>query len=240
MGPFEDPAVFIASGRETLQLAERMAGLRPTHRVLDLGCGCGRLALPMMEFLADGGSYTGLDIDAGCIDWCVKNIAAQDTRFSFTFLDVQSDAYNVGGTVPPEEVRLPWPAHAFDRAVVSSVFTHLREEGIVRYVSELRRVIVPGGSVLASLLLMNDGTRAAMRNGSTSFMFEHRIGDHSWTLDHSQPLEGVSIDEAWFQALARRAGFAIPEVTYGTWRTTRGWTVQHDWLVLHRESGEAA
>jgi ubiquinone/menaquinone biosynthesis C-methylase UbiE len=240
MGPFEDPAVFLTSGRDTLDLAVRLTGLEPTHRLLDLGCGCGRVALAAMQFLGERGSYAGLDVDAGCIDWCVKNIEARDGRFAFTCLDVRSDAYNPLGALSADQAILPYADGSFDRALVSSVFTHLPEGGIAQYLAELQRVVVSDGFVLVSLLLMNDATRSAVRAGTTSFVFVDRFGAHSWVLEASRPLEGVAVEEGWFQNLARRQGFLIQELTYGTWRTTHGWKVQHDWLVLHRLSKEAA
>jgi SAM-dependent methyltransferase len=235
MGPFEDPALFVSSGRETLDLARDLMGLLPSHRLLDLGCGCGRVAVPAMAFLDDSGSYAGLDIDPDCIEWCRENIEARDGRFSFTYLDVQSESYNPHGSISPDRAVLPFRDGDFDRALVSSVFTHLTESGIARYISELRRVLRPGGLLLASLLLMNGAAESAVGAGTTSFEFRHALGEHSWTLDPSDPLDGVAVAEAWFRSLAGESGFRLDQTVYGTWRGTVGWAVQHDWVVLRSD-----
>ena len=38
------------------------AQLSPDHRVLDIGCGTGRMAIPLTSFLSKKGSYEGFDI----------------------------------------------------------------------------------------------------------------------------------------------------------------------------------
>jgi SAM-dependent methyltransferase len=239
MGPFEDPELFASSGRETLDLARDLMSLLPSHRLLDLGCGCGRVSVPAMAFLDDSGSYAGLDIDPECIRWCSEKIEAQDGRFSFTYLDVHSESYNPQGTISPDGTVLPFPDGDFDRALVSSVFTHLTEAGTARYISELGRVLRPDGLVLASFLLMNGATESAVGAGTTSFEFRHPLGANSWTLDPSNPLDGVAVAEAWLRRLALDTGFLLDQTVYGTWRETLGWAVQHDWVVLRRASGEA-
>jgi len=233
MGPFEDPTLFLESGRDTLALAQRMIGLDGTHRVLDLGCGCGRLAIPMTTFLSTG-RYAGLDIDAACIHWCVENIQAGDPRFSFVTLDVHSSAYNPGGRSSAETVTLPYEAQAFDRVIVSSVFTHMTERGIARYLSELQRVIGEHGLVLASLFLMDDAAQLAIRRRTTSLNFHARLGDNSWTLRRTAPLEGVALGPRWFHETAQDRGLVVKEVEYGSWRARRGSDIQHDWVVLAR------
>jgi SAM-dependent methyltransferase len=240
IGPFEDAALFLESGRETLELARTAMDLKPIHRILDVGCGCGRIALPAMEFLSASGGYCGLDVDADCIAWCQDNIQGRDGRFSFARLDIGSDSYNPLGKVAVETAVFPYPDGMFDRALVSSVFTHMTESGIARYLEELYRVLVPGGRILASLLLMNDATVSALTNRTTSFSFTHRLGQSSWTLDPDNPLDGVAVDEDWFRENAVAAGLTHEATTHGTWRDILGWEVQHDWMVLSRPDGEAS
>lgn len=99
-------------------------------RVLDWGCGCGRVAryltrMPSVEL-------AGCDIDADAVAWCDANLPG-----SFT------------ATAP--EPPLPYSDGEMHVVVASSVFTHLprRYQGL--WLQEMRRILVPGGLLLASV-----------------------------------------------------------------------------------------
>jgi ubiquinone/menaquinone biosynthesis C-methylase UbiE len=212
----------------------------PDSRILDVGCGCGRIALAMLDFLEPEGTYVGFDVSSECIDWCVEHIEALDRRFHFEHVDVQSASYNSGGAITAGSFVFPYADASFGGAFVSSVFTHMEEGGIDRYLSELGRVIAPGGTVLVSLLLVNSSTVEAVNRETTLFSFNHRLGPNSWTIDQLNPLDGVGISEAWFLKLAPTYGFRVASTEYGNWREVRSWAVQHDWLCLRRAPDESA
>ena len=74
---------FRAIGAEFLERLVRDAGLERGHRVLDIGCGIGRLAIPLTQYLDATGTYDGIDPVAAGIDWCIATITAAypNTRF---------------------------------------------------------------------------------------------------------------------------------------------------------------
>jgi 2-polyprenyl-3-methyl-5-hydroxy-6-metoxy-1,4-benzoquinol methylase len=51
-----------AVGMEFRNLFTQYGGLKPEHRVLDVGCGIGRMAVPLTEYLSGPGEYRGFDI----------------------------------------------------------------------------------------------------------------------------------------------------------------------------------
>ena len=53
---------FRAIGAEFLGHFVRYAGLQPNERVLDLGCGVGRIAVPLTQYIGDAGTYVGVDV----------------------------------------------------------------------------------------------------------------------------------------------------------------------------------
>jgi 2-polyprenyl-3-methyl-5-hydroxy-6-metoxy-1,4-benzoquinol methylase len=68
-------------------------GLLPEDSVPDVGCGVGRLAIPLTSYLTSG-SYEGFDVVPTAIDWCQRHITSRFPRFSFHCADVYSRFYN--------------------------------------------------------------------------------------------------------------------------------------------------
>ncbi len=233
IGPFEDPEKFLASGRETIRLAVDIACLRPSHSILDVGCGCGRIALPLMSYLSDEGIYSGFDPDRECIDWCNENIARLDKRFEFSHVDLRSDSYNPSGTESSSTFTFPGD-QAFDLTILSSVITHLYPEETENYFRNIARVLKPDGYALVSALIMDEKAHDAVKSGTTIFDFVHRVGDNCWTFDPERPLDGVACDKDWLIECLNSSGLEIELIRQGTWRQIRSYEIQHDWLSIRK------
>jgi SAM-dependent methyltransferase len=110
----------------------RHRDLRSVRRLLDWGCGCGRMTAHFL--LHPGGPEVhGCDIDPESIAWCRTHLGRGS--FSQTAL------------MPP----LPYEDATFDVVISYSVFTHLTRDVQNAWLAELRRVVPPGGLVLASV-----------------------------------------------------------------------------------------
>src|SRR5579862_1080583 len=60
---------FLAIGDEFFGYFNALADLKPDERVLDIGCGTGRMARPLAGYLKKG-SYYGIDIVKSSVEWC--------------------------------------------------------------------------------------------------------------------------------------------------------------------------
>ncbi len=234
VGPFADADLFVRSGEIHLQLIQRLAGLKPNHRILDVGCGCGRIAIHMGRFLNETGSYPGFDPDRAAINWCKANIEAYDSRFRFFHLDLLAPPFANEGEFLAEDLVFP-DVKDIDIAVLSSVFTHMHRAGIENYINNLHGVLRTGGVCLASGLLMNLAARQAITSGTPFYKFTDSIDSTCWTLDTNNPTEGVSNDEEWLMQTFRARGFEIDALEYGTWRygIIDGHEL-HDWYVARK------
>ena len=206
---------FRESGNRLVRLLTDLAGLEPSSRVLDVGCGLGRLAVPLTGYLEQGGSYEGLDIVESAIEWCNENIASQYANFRFTVADVFNHEYNPGGRYQASEYRFPYDDEAFDLVVLASVFTHMVPEDMSHYVAEVARVLAGGGRCFATYFLINEDSLRLSAAGKGSLHFKHDLGTH-WLVNPRSPELSVGYEEESVRDLYGRL-FADTTVHYGGW-----------------------
>jgi SAM-dependent methyltransferase len=201
---------FAAVGDEFVDHLTALAGLTPSSAVLDVGCGIGRVARPLVDYLDATGSYAGFDVDPRGIAWCRERYPAD--RFSFTLADLHNLRYNPTGTQSAREYRFPYPDDAFDVALMTSVVTHLQEPEAEHYLAEAIRVLRPGGRLLATFFLLDDASRAALRDGRTALTFQHPDQEVA-VADPTLPEEAVAYDVRWV-----RERLDVRSIDTGTWR----------------------
>jgi SAM-dependent methyltransferase len=120
-----------------------------TKKILDIGCGSGRLAYPLAKeegIKEQGIKYVGMDIDTRCIEWCKKNIHPINPNFDFFEADIKSTTYNPTGKYTDEEYQFPFEDNSFDLIILTSVFTHMLEKGITNYCNEIHRLLTRNGT----------------------------------------------------------------------------------------------
>ena len=170
--------------------------------VLELGSGAGRSSLALRVASAAGGysgSYTGIDVDPELVDWCQRNYPP---NFRFLTLDVHTKAYNPAGEVRGS-FELPVADSSQDFVLAMSLFTHLLEDDLGRYLEEAYRVTRPGARLFASVFCVE---HMSGRLGSR-WTFAHRIGA-AHVESRRIPEAAVAYSEEWLLRRSREAGFA--------------------------------
>lgn len=100
-------------------------------KMLDLGCGCGRVAQALHE-ISSKLELHGCDIDEKAVEWANRHLPYEFKRNDFT---------------PP----LPYDDASFDVVLAMSVFTHLDEALQDAWLLEINRVLRPGGLAALSV-----------------------------------------------------------------------------------------
>lgn len=193
------------------------AGLKPHHALLDVGCGIGRAAAPLVDYLDENGRYAGFDVMAEAIDWCRANIAVGDPRFEFLHADMHSDRYNPGGTQPASAYVFPYPDASFDYVWLGSVFTHLLAADQAQFAREITRVLRPGGVSIISWYLIDDEARANASEGRAAFDFAHAL-DGCWTATPDLPEAVIGYDLQAVRDQYEALGLDILNQALGVWR----------------------
>ena len=222
---------FVETGEEFFGHFVELGGLERTDAVLDVGCGVGRMALPLTRYIEPPGSYDGIDVVPYGIRWCQRHLTPRFPHFRFHLADIQNSMYNPKGLVPASRYRFPFDDASFDFAMLNSVFTHMLPDDVRNYVGELGRVLVPGGRCFATFFLLNDESRRLLEQGASSRDFRGGQGPYR-TIDPRTPEAAVAYDEAFVRELLDEHGFEIASGPhYGSWSGRPDNLTGHDIVV---------
>jgi SAM-dependent methyltransferase len=227
---------FEATGDEFYRYFVQLAGLRPEHRVLDLGCGMGRMARPLASYLTTG-SYEGLDIVPAGIQWCQRSYSQSCPNFRFQLADVYNFLYNPSGRFQPAEYKFPFADREFDFVFLTSVFTHILPSGLKQYVSEIFRTIRPDGKCLITFFLLNDEAKEFMSRGLSSRDFRFPL-DGCRIQNPRIPEDAVAYEERDIRALLAETGFEVENVQLGSWCGRTRYLSYQDIVVVKKNNAD--
>lgn len=222
---------FAATGDEFLAHFVELAGLQPDERVLDVGCGIGRMARPLAGYLGDAGSYDGFDVNAEGIRWCERRYR-RHSNFRFQVADLFNARYNPEGSQRADEFRFPYEDAGFSFVFATSIFTHLLEADATRYVAESARVLAPGGRLFATFFLLDHDSRAQIAQGRAGLAFLD-AGERVAILDEALPEEAVAYDAEWVLEALRHNGLDLTAVHPGSWSGREDFVSFQDIVVAH-------
>lgn len=116
------------------------AGLRPTHTLVDFGCGIGRLAAHAVPYL-QAGRFIGIDIADTLLAEARARIrpGKQESGCVVDWIKQTTTTFNL-------------PDASVDAMCAYSVFTHIEHEDTYNYLVDARRAIKPGGFFAFSCL----------------------------------------------------------------------------------------
>ena len=167
--------------------------------VFDFGCGCGRLARQLMQQRIPPKHYVGIDLHTGMIEWCKHNLGARNPNFEFFHHDV----FNAGLNPKGVDKTLPFPVTdgSITLFIAWSVFTHVVQSAAEFYMSELSRILRPGGLACTTWFLFDKMYYPMMQDFQNALF-----------INDIDPTNAVIFDKEWLRRVTRQAGIRICSV----------------------------
>ena len=191
-----------ATTRERLFKAALLeqAGVQPGHRVLDLACGTGTLAIRLKQRCPKA-EVTALDGDPDVLAIASRKAAAAgaDVRFHLGL-----------------SFGLPYADGTFDRVLSSLFFHHLSWNDKVRTAREAHRVLRPGGE-----LHVADWGSAKGRASRAAFLLVQLLDGFENTRDNVEGRLPEVFERAGFVRVAQSRAFATPLGTMALYRSAK-------------------
>ena len=115
----------------------RQQELKSDPKILDYGCGWGRITRLFPTLTSDQNVY-GVDVDSRLIS------SANECASTMEFREIESMG------------ELPFDPESFDLIFANSVFSHLSEKSAMSTLAELVRVLSPNGMLIVSVLELSE------------------------------------------------------------------------------------
>jgi SAM-dependent methyltransferase len=232
----EEDEAFVAVGDELAGSLEREAGLRADSRLLDIGCGYGRLAHALLR-RGFRGRYLGIDVLEPQVRWCAANLGRD--RVEFRRVDIRNERYNPTGRRGVEEIDLG--GERFDVVALFSVFTHMWPEDVTAYLRLVASALAPGGRALATFFLLDDEWCRLEAEGAPGFRLPLERTPFCRYASADGALHRVGYEIDWVLSAAREAGLdPVGSPTFGSWSGRAGAVGYQDAVVFAPEGGDGS
>lgn len=231
VGPFSNADSYTAVGKEFFKYFKDHCDLKQNEDVLDVGCGCGQMAIPLTKYLHCSATYEGFDIVPILIKWCVTNISSKYPNFHFQLANIFNKVYNPKGKFKASEYRFPYQDESFDFVFLKSVFTHMLPQDMENYLSEVSRVLKKGQRCLITYFLLNAQSLALVDAKLSTLDFKYVLSNYR-TTSKTTPESAVAYAETYIRELYEKFGLEIINpIKYGSWCGRKDYLSYQDIII---------
>ena len=217
-----------------LGILKDRCGLKETDKVLEVGCGLGRMAYSLAYYLHPTAEYKGFDTSPALIARAQTSITPWFPNFTFENYSIYNKSFNPEGTNSAATFHFPYPDDHFDFVFLPAVFTHMTPGDVQHYISEIKRVLRPGGKCMMTMFLLNMETAGLIAKGKSTIAFPHKHGDCQVAVSDT-PEAAVAYEEGLVTGWCEEIGFKIDKVFPGTWcGREENWVSYQDIILLSK------
>lgn len=245
---------YVRAAVEYVTILRAVCGLGAEDRVLEPGCGPGRVAAPLTGYLRPPGSYRGFDIHQPSIEFA-RGVFARWPHFGFDHADIRTEYFldppgAFGGQrVSAEAYQFPYPDASFDFVFTVSLYSHMLPDATQRFFGETARVLRPGGHGMLSAWVLDHAAAGAAVDFTPVATREEMqalglLADGAppppvappWVAlaDRAAPTTGVAYSLAFLDHALGAAGLRRRELIRGGWSRPRGWMTLLDVLTFEK------
>ena len=155
-------------------------GLKPSHSLIDVGCGCLRGGMHFIKYL-DPFKYFGTDINAKLIELGIKKELDEECR----------EKINETSFAISDNFDFSFQNQIFDFGIAISLFTHLSEPKIIDCLQKLRPNFC-GGSFFATFFINPYGNDVLSLNQKDGIVSHFNKDPFHYDLDCIQNMAEIS------------------------------------------------
>jgi SAM-dependent methyltransferase len=225
--------------QEVVSAIEKYAKLNAGDFILDVGCGCGRIAAALTQYIDQTSHYIGIDIVPGLIDFARNFITPRYPSFNFLLLNESNRTYD-GWRQENEEIGIAKladgvPARSVDLAISISLFTHLDYPSALEMLTSIHQLLKNDGRVFMTVFALDADARQGIAAGRAPFTFKHRTPSGKLLAERSDdPTLAVAYDDGLLNELIGAAGFQLDRRVAGYWPTGGPGEIFQDVLILRK------
>lgn len=225
--------------KEVVTVIEKYTNLASSESILDMGCGCGRIAAALTQYVDRETRYLGIDIVPGLIDFARTFITPRFPSFHFALLNESNTSYDSwrrkGDNIGIANLAEAVPAQSIDLAISVSLFTHLDFAPALAMLTSIRNGLKNDGRVFMTVFVLDASARDGVAAGQTAFSFKQRTPSGKLFAERSDdPTFAVAYDDGLLDELIRSAGFQLERHVRGYWSIGGTGETFQDALILRR------
>lgn len=200
---YQDDSTYLNSAESEAKRVHSLLSYPTRGRVLDVGCGQGRLAIGLIRLESEV-DYTGVDISERAIRWCTMYVSSKRPEYRFIHLNMHNERYNPDGLELVEDDEwLPEVTNPFDVIYLYSVFSHMLEVELRFYLKAFHPYLANNGRIFFTTFV-EEGVPPVSENPP------------DYLLECSGPLHIVRYEKSHLYTILSECGYSVAEFSHST------------------------